>query len=226
MTKEKYAEIIDHCDTLTANGQNLSVSWDGGGDSGWFELKLDDEPKGELNDLEDLIVELVSDELGYGSFAGEFSTSGSVAYNRETRCFEGLDTYSESTGDSHLCTIEVRVPKDIWFDRINLFIQCEDCEVMQTSASFFVNNGPRIEAHAVAEEIIAAALGENVKIEISDMQDNVYVSQDITIRANEFEVKEDTLCFTITEFDYSYEDSHSKEITIHLTDSIDDHETI
>ncbi len=42
MISTDYAPMIARCDELTEKGAELSITWDGGSDSGYFDMILDD----------------------------------------------------------------------------------------------------------------------------------------------------------------------------------------
>lgn len=144
--KEELQKLIQNgglkewADRLTAEGKELKMHWDGGGDSGWVEFLIDDEEPKEGEDAEnaELLREMCYSELDYGSWAGEFQASGDAIYDPEIGAFEGTDYYSED--DQALCTIPITVivPSNIWFDELHITVQDEEIRV---EADFVIKNG-------------------------------------------------------------------------------------
>jgi hypothetical protein len=91
--KPQKATMIELCDELTKDGKDLLIKWNGGNDDGYFEILLDGNQLDDEIDFES-IENYVSNSLGYGSFAGDFSTNGELIYHRETKSFDGVDNYS------------------------------------------------------------------------------------------------------------------------------------
>lgn len=118
MHQRNYQAILEKCQKLTENGERLMVSWNGGGDEGFFELRLDDNMLEDDYGKEDSIIDLVEEHLGYGGFSGSFNVSGEVEYDREEYCFTGTDDYNESESATCGCDIKITVPEGLWFDSL------------------------------------------------------------------------------------------------------------
>jgi hypothetical protein len=222
MSTVNWESIVTRCDELTKNGEELSISWNGGNDSGLFEMKLDGEPVDDDDPIERPIVDLLENELGYGSFAGDFSADGEVVYNRERKCFEGTDTYTESRSCRRECSIKVRMPADIWFDRVDFDIQCADDTDLEVLAHISVFNGPRVDAHAGLELRLAKLVHDAVANEIAGIDGLCGIWTDIALPKNLFSATGKELVTTINEFFYSRYEADDKDIEIYLTDQIEE----
>ena len=225
MKKPNFSGMVTYCNDLTATGASLSVSWSGGHDDAWFEMKLDDKPIEQESDLNEAIMDLVADALGYGSFAGDFSTDGKVFYTRETQCFEGTDTYSISESGNQACTIPVHVSKDIWFDQLAIRIRVSD-DNLDISPRFVIINGPRIDAHDVAENQLKKPLKKAIAKVASGIWNFSDIWNTITINHDDFVTQGNEQVFTIREISYNFYACDEKDITVSLTDKIDQDETI
>src|ERR1700735_3777194 len=117
MTKSDNEALIARCDQLTENGQVLSIDWEGGGDSGEFTMKLNGEDVSEQTEIDERIIELVAEGIGYESFACHSSTHGSAISDRWEKSFSGTDFYSSSDQGVEECSIKLTIPSWLWFDR-------------------------------------------------------------------------------------------------------------
>lgn len=160
--KEHLAELIENgglkewADRLTAEGKELKMTWDGGGDSGWVDFLIDDESvTGEDAENAELLREYCYNVLDYGSWAGEFSASGECIYDPETGAFEGIDYYSEDDDVPCNVPIEVSIPADIWFDTMEATVQ--DME-MEVEVDFVIKNGFDFPNKELIENNVAVSL--------------------------------------------------------------------
>jgi hypothetical protein len=212
--KQQKATMIELCDELTKDGKNLVISWNGGNDEGYFEMLLDGNRLDDEIDIEP-IEDYISKNLGYGSFAGDFSTTGELVYDRETKSFDGTDNYSTAESNNCECAIKVTVPGDIWFDQLEIYIEMEnDDEEPNIASAFIIANGPRIDQHTEIENIIA----ETIKKQVMEVQECISdfnsLYENITIAHREFRKRNDKLVFVIQKIEYSY-DSYQENI-IHI----------
>lgn len=163
ITIEVENPIIALCDRMTSNGETLSITWEGGEDSGGYTLLLNGEDispqwgSTEPNDVEkDRLINYIADHMDYGSFAGSFYTSGELFYNREDKSFSGDDHYSETEGGHIPFNYSTVIPSSIWFDNIRIEMSGgSEGQIDTVNFEFFVTNGFKTTEHdAVAEKII------------------------------------------------------------------------
>jgi hypothetical protein len=207
-----------HCDELTKDGKELSVNWDGGGDSGWYTLMLDDQEILSLSSLEDDILEYIAWQLGYGSFAGAFSTEGSAIYDREAKCFTGTDYYSESDEAVLECSIEIDIPEGIWFDR--LIIETESNgghDYLHTQISLQIVNGPYPEDFNEISVDVARQTNEKLMQALEHIENFAGVWDTFTIPRKEFEARDGVLRGRIKNLNYSFNLNEAKDICITFT---------
>lgn len=220
MTTNKNAAMANHCDKLTQNGEELAITWDGGGDSGYFEMLLDGKPIEHTGTIENEVIQLVADHIGYGSFDGDFSASGKVKYDRENKCFEGTDRYLTSEQETHACEIPVIVPGDVWFDRLDIRVEENEQDELFVTAAFFMVNGPCTDEHHRCERIIEEQLAELIGDEIIHIDPYHGITELFQIEFREFSQTGDQVVHVLKEFEYQYEDTITKHIHIPLTQKI------
>lgn len=212
--KKKKLTLVEWCDQQVAEGHELSITWDGGGDSGWAEFKLDGS---EYNDeYTEELVGYMYDELDYGSWAGEFTATGTAIYNSETKCFEGVDNYSEDKTINWDTDIKIRVPKTIWFDILRINIEDEEITVR-----FHIKNGYLSDEHAELEEKIQTYIREEVdkeKDKFSEMYAFRSLWENIDANGSEFIEDGDDLIFTIKSLDMGTYSEIETDIVLNVSD--------
>lgn len=119
--------IVDYYTALHHSGVKLQIEWNGGGDSGSASLKIDDKTFDgyDYGDIESSkkniehrihrkVLDRMYDTLDYGSWAGDFSASGTADFVVEEDFigFRGIDHYSEDEGHSLTVNINVIIPKE------------------------------------------------------------------------------------------------------------------
>ena len=219
MSKEIDIEkIIAWCDEQAEKGLSLELCWEGGGDSGWVHFELDEEDI-ETEETEAL-VDMMYAELDYGSWAGEFSASGRAAYDSLTKCFEGIDCYSEEEWESLTfdTPIEIRVPKSFGFDNFEFEINGNYDEDLTCSTSFHIVNGfitPEMRDFEDALDIPA-----ELETAFKDI-DVRYVNENKVISRSEFEEDGDFLVYNIKECSYSTENEEENNVSIDLKEMLE-----
>ena len=160
-------QILDWCLKKTEEGSAVVLQWDGGGDSGWVHLEVDgsdsSDPEAEA------LIDMMYDKLDYGSWAGEFSASGEAPFDAETQMFQGTDYYTETDTENVKTKIEIRIPRHIHFDDIDINTQDEECNV---DVIFGIRNGfDHPETESVAKqlsEMIQEKIVEAAKLDVDD----------------------------------------------------------
>ncbi|GEP97672.1 hypothetical protein [Chitinophaga cymbidii] len=216
MTHKDYPTMTEYCQKITENGQQLCVSWNGGHDSGYFEMSINEEIIDTPDDLQNAIIDLIADNTDYGSFAGSFDTEGEVYYNPATKCFEGNDRYTDTREEVKECSMEVRVPRDIWFDSIDIQLHADEMEIEELSAFMVIKDGARTRQHDVIEATLQKALIPQFTNEIESIKDISGAWDVITINYKDFSAEKSELVFYIKKFDYSFYFSTDSEIKIDL----------
>lgn len=214
MIQQDYQTMIEYCEKITKSGKQLCICWDGGNDSGFFEMSIDGETIDDPDDLQNAIIKLVADNTDYGSFAGEFDVRGEVFYNPITKCFEGNDKYTESRNGVKKCSIEVRVPKEIWFDSININLDTDKTEIEKLSVSIIINDGVRTQQHDFVEVALQKTLMPQFMSEIESIKGISSAWNIITINYKDFSEEKSELVFQIKKFDYNFNFTINSEIII------------
>lgn len=230
--EEKLQELLEQggikewADKLTAEGKELKMTWDGGGDSGWVDFLIDDESpeEGEDADNAELLKDMCYHELDYGSWAGEFSANGEAVYNPEESAFVGTDYYSED--DSSTCNepITVRIPKDVWFDQIDIALEDEE---VNATVDLVVKNGFKTERHHEIEtqlqEDLSNQFDEAIVIHLKHTNEQ-YRSmwEQITLPFSAFQVEGEERVAVINSFSIGIFNETEKDICIKIVNEEDE----
>jgi hypothetical protein len=225
MSKEKdlsIKEILDWCMKKHEEGSEIILKWDGGGDSGWVHLEVDGE---DSNDPEaERLIDMMYEQLDYGSWAGEFSASGEAPFDADTKMFQGTDYYTETDTTSAKCNIEIRIPKYIHFDELEIHTEDENCH---TTCTFGIRNGfdhPEAEdfckklAEQLQEQFVAAAEAD---ADDADDIDGFWETYSL-FRDSDFTVDGDYLVHTMTSIEYSQRTTSENYVEINLEELLED----
>jgi hypothetical protein len=163
------SDLIRWCDEQVENGHELSIAWEGGGDSGWVYFKIDGEQVSDSAETDEIsnLIDRMYDQLDYGSWAGEFQASGEAVYNANEKAFVGTDYYSEDETIMHECDIKITIPKSLWFDAIEYNIEQEEPII---DVVFVIRNGFLTDEHTRVAEEIKYSLVDQVEDAIADYQ--------------------------------------------------------
>lgn len=213
--------LIEWCDQQVEEGKKLSIGWEGGGDSGWVYFKIDDEQIEETDDQPQVreLIDLMYDQLDYGSWAGEFSAQGEAIYNAEEKAFIGEDYYYEDQTVEYDCNIKIRVPKKLWFDVMEIEIREENAIV---DAAFSIKNGFLTPEHDEwletfkqefedeVDKVITAFCNDDTQNEYSSMWEN------IVIERNEFTEEGEFLVYELEQLAIGSRTTDDKDIYLEL----------
>ena len=170
---------------LSEGAKEIRVTWEGGNDEGSFSLFVDEKEVEVLwNNKDDSyeLVDYIADEIGYGSFAGDYNANGEVIYDVEMGAFVGYDD-CEMLQDS---TYKFKKPlvfsilKELWFDSVLVDISGYS-EDMDISVRLSISNGPVFEEHmdfeSNAVKIIEKEVDHQIFNDIDEVRD-VWFSQE------------------------------------------------
>jgi hypothetical protein len=213
------SDLIEWCDEQIAKGHTLSMGWEGGGDSGWVFFKIDDEQVATESSEMELLIDMMYDQLDYGSWAGEFSAQGEAFYDPKQKAFVGTDYYGEDGTVHQECCINIVVPKSLWFDAVEYNMEGEDPHI---DFAFVLRNGFLTEAHEKASKQVVEDLDDAVEQEIRK-----YTSQDFheeyrsiwqsdRIQRSDFREVGDNLVFTIEEIGIGVSQVEDKDVFLEL----------
>jgi hypothetical protein len=219
--------LVQWCDEQVAAGKEIGIGWEGGGDSGWCYFMIDGKQVSDGQTTEEMeqLLDLMDDELDYGSWAGEFSAAGEAIYSSEEKAFVGIDNYGEDDTEYWECSIPIRIPKYLWFDSVEY--NFEDDEV-RAQFAFKIRNGFLIEEHEKVATEIESYLEEKVNAEV-----NLFIAksdaefrsiwQNDTINRDQFTEDGDFLVYTLEELSMGTTTSEEKDIYLQL-EIDDDHD--
>jgi hypothetical protein len=216
----KMKDIIAWCDKQVEEGKLLELCWEGGGDSGWVFFEVD----GESADGEEIsaLVDMMYTELDYGSWAGEFSANGRAEYNSKTKCFDGIDYYSEDDWDTKKFDepIQVFVPQSLGFDSIEFHLSGNFEDEFSVDISFHIING------FITPELreLEQEMSEYIKSKITDLFDKIdvnYFNENKLIERLEMKTQNDSFIFEISEIEYSTYETTENDICIDLQERLE-----
>jgi hypothetical protein len=224
MSEEKditIKQILDWCLKKTEEGSEVILQWDGGGDSGWVHLEVDGE---DSNDPEaERLIDMMYDQLDYGSWAGEFSASGEAPFDPETQMFQGTDYYTETDTESVKTKIEIRIPKHIHFDDIDINTQDEECNV---DVTFGIRNGfDHPETESVAKqlsEMIQEKIVEAAKLDVDDEDEIDGYWGNYQIFRTDFTEEGNEIVYILEDVEYSRRSTTENYVEIDLKQLLED----
>lgn len=190
--------ILQWCKEQHDAGKELTLRWEGGGDSGWCYFEIDGSQV--ENEYTTALVEHMYDVLDYGSWAGEFNASGEATYNPDTNSFVGTDYYGEDSHSTMDADVKISIPKELWFDQLHIECECYYDGGANVHVQFHVKNGFLLGEHAAYCEILEKELLEKFDNLFSNYQgpdefrgcnESWFISRD------EFRIEEDMLVYTM-----------------------------
>lgn len=217
-------DVIKWCDEQSQDGKEVSICWEGGGDSGWVFMEVDGEQPSA--DEADWLIDKMCDILDYGSWAGEFNASGRATYDSESKTFDGEDIYSEDETDvltlSGNDVILIKIPKKFYFETLTVEFE----NVLDGGG---VDIRPRIRNGILSKELIELCkslekeveekaydlLNENTKSEWSGYHTLDFGKQDIKEAG---EIDPDFYVFEITELEYMTQSEDVRGVSIDLNE--------
>jgi len=222
-TKEAPLSLVEWCDKQVADGKELKLNWDGGGDSGWVYLEIDGTHV--EDDYAASLVEALDNQLEYGSWAGEFGANGSALYDPATKSFVGEDHYSETRSVGYNPNITIKIPKHLWFNELKIHIESDDGSGTSITLELALTNGFKIDEHYELEKKLVEYIEEKIEEAITNFRnsnddyDNFNgIWDEITIPYTEGKLEGDHLVFSITDLEMRYYDTTDKEIYLDVTE--------
>ena len=193
------------------------------GDSGWAYFTINDDTVD--NEYTQAVVDYMYAVLDYGSWAGEFNSSGKAIYNGKTKTFEGTDYYGEDEYTVLDTNITVKVPKKLWFDTLNIEIEASYDETPNMSVQFIIKNGFLSQEHLN----ICSNLEEVLKREFESIIDAYNPSDGSEFRGitdiwslerSKATEEDEMLIFTIEKLDINILTNEEKSVVLELTDDM------
>ena len=214
--------IVKWCKEQHEAGKPLSIKWEGGGDSGWAFIELDGEQLD--NEYSRALEDHIYSVLDYGSFAGEFNTSGEAVYDVKSNSFEGTDHYSEDSNETLYLDlpINITVPKDLWFEQLVIECEANYDEIPKMDVRFIIKNGFLTKEHtdfcSNLEEVLVKQLEDVITTwENRDSTEELRGCNDSwTIERNEFKEVDGLLSYNIETIEIETWNTEDKEIMLEL----------
>jgi hypothetical protein len=219
-TKQKAKKYLTKL--LSEGAKEIRVTWEGGNDEGSFSLYIDDKDTdidwNKKDGTYDL-VDYIGDEIGYGSFAGDFNTNGEVVYDVEKKAFIGNDSYEEQQEFTYKFRkpLILTIPKDLWFDTIEVDMSGYDDDI-DASVRLSITNGPVVQEHIDFESKSAKALREIANQLFDDLDEvrDLWMGEAPVKREDLSVDKDGNPYHAVTSLIYSKYVEDDKEINIQL----------
>jgi hypothetical protein len=211
--------IVQWCKELHEGDNELTMRWEGGGDSGWVYFEIDGETVD--NEYTRALVDRMDDVLDYGSWAGEFQASGSATYNPETNSFEGIDHYGEDQGDYLDIDFTVKIPKKFWFETLHVEIEKNYDDGSNMSVRFIIKNGFITDQHTD----FCRKLEETLSRDFDDLFDSYESRKGYDFRSCNYEwilektdavENENAYIFKLKQVEFSVMSNDEKHIVLQL----------
>ena len=219
--------VLEWCNQQVIDDKELSIHWEGGGDSGWAYFQIDGQSV--ENQYTAYLVDRMYEVLDYGSWAGEFSAEGEAVYSKEEQAFIGVDDYSVDDTVLRNCNIVIQVPKDLWHDNLSISIESDDCERTRIGARFGVKNGFLSVDHIIFIQDIEDKIGQEVDAIINDFinsstTDYRGIWETINLEPKDGVLKEDFLEYTINSLNIGTISTDEKDVYLDITadETLDD----
>jgi hypothetical protein len=213
-------EIIDWCDKQAAEGKEITLNWEGGGDSGWVFFEVDGE-QAEGEEIQAL-VDMMYNELDYGSWAGEFSANGTATYDPATKCFEGIDYYSEDdwTSTTFEEPFAFYIPGTYGFDSIEYNIEGNFEDDFRVEVTFNIVNGFISPELRELESEMSEAIKEKLTEELKDKDVNYFGTHKLAER-HEMNTEKSSVIFQFDTIEYSVYQTEEKGVAIDLKERLE-----
>ena len=186
--ENKKLTVKEWCDQQVAEGKEITLKWEGGGDSGWVYFEIDGEQV--ENEYTEALVSYCYDTLNYGSWAGEFDANGEATYDPEEKAFIGIDYYNETDVEERDPQVVLSIPKELWFDGLSVDIEEVEYEVADynVGVNLLVQNGMIVDQHTEVEEEIKKQIIEQLNKGImQNLGEDNEVFANIVFTENDFE---------------------------------------
>lgn len=220
MTQKQKAKA--YVEKLLADGvEEIRVTWEGGNDEGSFSLFVDDkEVTIDYNKKDGTyeLVDFIADEIGYGSFAGDYNANGEVIYDVKQGAFVGTDDCEmlEDYNYDFKKPLVFPILKELWFDSVSVEISGYS-EDMDISVRLSISNGPVFEEHMDFESNAVKVLEKEIYrlFDTIDEVRDVWYSQEFG-RDNLGVDKDGNFLLAITGVTYNKYVGEVKDIVIQL----------
>lgn len=214
--------VLDWCKDQVKKGHELTLHWEGGGDSGWCHFQIDGKPVD--NEYTDYLVNRMYDTLEYGSWAGEFSATGYAKFDSDTNAFEGIDEYCEQeTGYKEVDDLKIYIPKSVWFDAVHITIdQGSADDSPEITLSLTVKNG----FLSTKNDEVVSRLIEDLEDDVQNFIDNLDLKHhnyagmynDLTLTRSDFKENKTHYIAEISGLNYRFDDVDEKPIYLEISE--------
>lgn len=221
--ENKELSLRQQLDALAEEGKEIRVTWEGGNDSGGYNLFIDGVEVNYGDVAYDEIVDVIADTIDYGSWSGDYFADGEVYYEVDKGAFIGSGKETETETISVDASIEIKIPKALNFDTVQISTEGSYClgEDISSWFRFVINNGPvfpeHLETEKKMEEFLVTKITHILETDESCKNEEIsWVGNDWTIRRESFEEDGDDLLYTIDEIYLSVNVTNTKDFIIEI----------
>ena len=221
----KELSLRQQLDALAAEGKEIKVTWEGGNDAGGYDLYIDGVRMDYYEDQYDAIVNPISNRIDYGSWAGDFSADGEVIYDPALGEFVGSGKETETEPfELDDISIEIRVPKALNFDRIEIATEGTYCwGELLVRCGFVITNGPVFPDHTEIEDAMSIHVHDLIDTILSTHKDAKneeigWVYNEWSIPRESLREDGDDLVTTLTNLDFSFNKTVEKFFNIPINE--------
>ena len=170
--------------------EEVTGEWDGGNDSGSWQIKGDGE---EISTYENYLDTLIDNQLDYGSWAGNFSSTGTITYDKTTGVItlQGDEYNSEDKELIKTVELELFIPDTILqtVDEIEIYADDDD----ESKVTYFVDTGAVLDIHKTHAEELSKELTTKTNDIEKEEEEDFYFNDTFDVS----EVKNNILRFEI-----------------------------
>jgi len=184
-------------------GRNYGSLGTTGADDRAFELKHDGISIYDTAGCSAHLSALASSHLQHPGLDGYYSWEGSAQYDPHTKSFKGKDIYRYPTSKILNCCIPILLPRELWFDYIEVTLRSFDDSEIRVWLEYLIQNGPYSNDHVQSEAALRDKLKLQVESTIDNTRDFYHFWVTLKIDRSDFQDNGITLQYAIKEIAYT-----------------------
>ncbi|MCT1526089.1 hypothetical protein ACS126_03500 [Sphingobacterium lactis] len=209
-------EALAYCLKLTEKGAKLSARWDGGFETLCIQLYLDERLFIDGKRSQKL-SRYIAKHIVHKKVEA-FQPPGYIQFDRVSARLLGRDMYSLEAEEQGRFEFEVKVPSDLWFDKVLIEIESVYGAAPTTIFEFSFQNGPIIpEMYTVLQDQLIARLTPEVERfleEIMEKKEILVLGDRFVLSRDEFNKEGGMLKYKLNQLSYTYEKVAQSSIII------------
>lgn len=218
MTKRTFNNktALAYCLKLTENGTKLSVRWDGGFDTLFMQLYLDNRLfiDGKRSQM---LSQYITKHIQNRVTEDGFQPPGYLEFDRENARFVGRNMYSREAGKQAHFGFEIQVASDLWFDELLIEVLSEYAATPTIDVQFSLQHGPIIpDIYTTLQNELIEQLEPKVEEFMEGCEEILVLHERLLVGRHEFNDKDGMLTYCLSHLSYSYEKVTETDIVIRL----------